>query len=298
MMAISIISMDYDGAISLYGQCKAYAKTKEDMLYRAYLGCIACALGGDPVDGEDREVLFDKSISLGIIVSRELNICVFLRRMREKGFSKEKWNRAAETIRLLVSHYEDGCSAGLLLRELSLHEDALEAYVRATERTPREFKAWYNKGFTLWTLCRYESAAKAFDMAVKLKPGSALAWEYKGNMMWYLKHYSEALADFDRSLELDPGSWAAWRGKGVMLHNLNKPGKALKCFDRSLDLKKDYAETWNNKGYALQAVGRFKKALEAYDMALKLDPASEGAQYNKQDLEKTLNQKHWIRKRK
>ena len=50
--------------------------------------------------------------------------------------------------------------------------------------------------------------------------------------------------------------------------------------------------------YALQAVGRFKKALEAYDMALKLDPASEGARYNKQNLEKILNQKHWMRKKK
>ena len=50
------------------------------------------------------------------------------------------------------------------------------------------------------------------------------------------------------------------------------------------------AENWYNKGNAFTQLGRYPEAIEAYKKALELEPAHEDAKYNKESVEKQLEQ--------
>ena len=64
LIAINIISCNWDEAISLYGQCNSYIKDKVNQLYRSHLGCLAFIFAGDPIEEEDVKPLHDQTIQL------------------------------------------------------------------------------------------------------------------------------------------------------------------------------------------------------------------------------------------
>lgn len=48
---------EWDIAIGIYGDCSSYMHNKRDKLTRSWLGCLALAFAGDPIEEEDKEYL-------------------------------------------------------------------------------------------------------------------------------------------------------------------------------------------------------------------------------------------------
>ena len=136
LIAINIISFNWDEAISLYGQCKSYTKDKENQLIRSYLGCLAFIFAGDPIEEEDIKPLHDQTIRLDTLISRGLRISHFLLIIHREEDYKEKWNKAIEIEKILISHYDDYYSRFDMFYTFNLYEEALTALDKAIELDP------------------------------------------------------------------------------------------------------------------------------------------------------------------
>jgi tetratricopeptide (TPR) repeat protein len=87
---MNLVSSRYDEAISLYGECKPYVNSKEYILIRAWLGCLAMVFAGDEINEEDYEPLTDSSIVLEKTHWRVAEVNRFLNEIRENQTLQER----------------------------------------------------------------------------------------------------------------------------------------------------------------------------------------------------------------
>ncbi|MDD2440104.1 MAG: tetratricopeptide repeat protein [Methanosarcinaceae archaeon] len=68
------------------------------------------------------------------------------------------------------------------------------------------------------------------------------------------------------------------------------PVGKVKCFENVVKLKPNFIGAWNLLGSAYAEKGEYKKALECYSEALSINPSYRAAQYNKERLEKLIQE--------
>lgn len=202
LIAINVICRNWDEAISLYGQCKPYIDSKEKQLIRAYLGCLALIFTGDSVEEEDKKPLYDQTIRLDYLNTREVRINSFLGDILEEEGQEERLNKAIEIEKLIITHYEDGFNRGNLLSKLRFYEEALKAYEEAIKLDPNYILAWHNKGWILKKLKRYEEALVAINTTIRFKPDDVDFWDDKGGVLSGLERFEEAVECYDKALAL------------------------------------------------------------------------------------------------
>ncbi len=169
LIAINIVSCDWDEAIALYGQSEPYTKSKETQLFRSYLGCLALAFAGDPIEEEDVAPLYDQAIQLETLISRELRICAFVGRSNLGNLQQAKREKAVQIMKMLVGHYDDYGTRGDMFYKLELYDEALVAFDKAIEVAPDDVLAWNGKGEVLQTLGRVEEAIAVFEKALDIQ---------------------------------------------------------------------------------------------------------------------------------
>ncbi|OIP31596.1 MAG: hypothetical protein AUK23_06505 [Deltaproteobacteria bacterium CG2_30_43_15] len=275
LIGTNILLHNWDDAIGYYGSCRPFIKTKEDQLIRAWLGCLAFALEGEPIKEEDKRPLYDQTISLPQedIFSK---ISAFLKEIHPEEDYSEKWKKAMEIHLLFIEHLCNYNSKGNLLNYLEHYEDALKAYEKSLEMDPDSFVVWDNKGNTLTKLKRYEEALRAFEKSIELKPDDAKSWMAKRNVLVELSRYDEAFRACDKAIELTPDD-DKYPVALAFANNLAKLGRydeALNALDKAIKNVSIGDDVWGKawrrrKADILEKLGRHEEARQVFDEAAK-----------------------------
>ena len=302
LIAINIISCNWDEAISLYGQCKQYIKDKVNQLYRSHLGCLAFIFAGDTIEKEDIEPLHDQTIRLDTLISRELHIGSFLIKIHGKEDYKEKWSKAVEIEKIFISHYDDlplrvlmsgaleepgkydNFANNLQSNKSDIHSKGKDtknkiSYLFGIIRAHR----WLIKGINLKKLGKYDEAIKCYDEAIRINPDDADIWKSKGITLKKLGKYDEAIKCYDEAIKINPFAVDAgvWYNKGISLNKLGKYDEEIKCYDEAIRINPEYDNAWYNKGIALTDLERYEEAIKCYDEAVRINPFAVDAHIGK-----------------
>lgn len=297
LMVVNIIRRDWDDVISLYGSCNPYITHLEERLYRSWLGCLALALSGDPIEEEDSSLLYDSTIHTKSNIRVSL-ISAFLNQIRNDEGLKGKWEKVIFIQELFLKHLSpldragafwklgdydraiSECKSGLdvnprnsygwlylagCLMTIGRYEEELEALNKALELEPNNIDSWNNKAWALSKLERHEEALKALERPIKLNPGNSYSWFIKGYCLAQIKRHSEAITAYKKVLELGHSEMGmAWFNLGWSLEKLGRYEEALQAFDRAIELNSNYSDAWFNKGYCFQELNRYNEAIAAY----------------------------------
>ena len=282
LIGTNILLHNWDDAIGYYGSCRPFIETKKEQLIRAWLGCLAFALEGEPIKEEDKRPLYDLTISLsneGIF----LKINIFLKEIQSKEGYKEKWKKAMEIHLLFIEHLVYN-SKGNLLHALEHYEDALKAYEKSLEIDPDDFVVWTNKGNALKKLKRYKEALKAFEKSIDLEPAGVKAWINKCDVLAELGRYEEAFKALDKAIKLNPDFSVPLRFAGK-LAEIGRYEEAFKALDYAIKLNPDYIVPLRFAD-KLAEIGRYEEAFKALDKTIELNPDYNGLLYLAIRLEK------------
>ncbi len=109
---LAIIDIDlwffkFDDAIRDYGASKPYIQTREYQVIRSWYGCLALILAGDTIKEEDEKPLNDQSIRLKWYHWAVFSMDIFFRELEQKGFDKEKLQKAKEIHQKFIDHFDD-----------------------------------------------------------------------------------------------------------------------------------------------------------------------------------------------
>jgi tetratricopeptide (TPR) repeat protein len=301
-MAFSIVSGSYDEAISLYGQCKPYIGSGERSLERAFIGCLALVLAGDPLEDEDKEALYNRTIRINRFRARIAIVLEFVKGMLGKDGNKEKSARLVEVSCLFINHSYDGTSRGNMLRTLMLYEQALDAYNEALELDPNYFLALKGKSIVLYKhLNRCEEAYRYINKAIMLRPDNADVRNEKGNILWGLDRYAEALDTYNMALKFNPNYEYSLRNskniqkkiseleellqlykvrkksryqdlmkRGEILYKLCRYREALQCINTAIRTNRDDCDLWCLKSRLQRGLGHSIRALLCINRAIKI----------------------------
>lgn len=120
-------------------------------------------------------------------------------------------------------------------------------------------------------------------LAVLLLPAPVDAWEWQDLWLRRDQQASRALAngDAERAAELAADPWQ----RGTAAYRAERYQQALQAFAGRDDAVGRY-----NQGNSLAHLGRLRQALAAYDAALALDPTLDDARYNRDLVQRLLQQ--------
>lgn len=138
------------------------------------------------------------------------------------------------------------------------------------------FVAWNVRGNSLASKGRYKEAVAAFDKALEISPRFFEAWynkasafeglgkKHKADECYYIAFILELLS-YNKVLERNPMDADAWNGRGIVLELLGDSRRALESFNKALKIDSENDEIWFNKAYALKNLGKHQEAMECYD---------------------------------
>src|SRR5207248_2135588 len=118
---------------------------------------------------------------------------------------------------------------------LGRHDEALEAYKRATEVDPENARAWSGVGDTLEKLGRHEEALEAYKRATEVDPENAWAWGGVGDTLEKLGRHDEALDFYARAIRKQ---WRRTRAPSTSTPRTSSPGEGKPTRSKHSDVRR------------------------------------------------------------
>jgi tetratricopeptide (TPR) repeat protein len=165
------------------------------------------------------------------------------------------------------------------LFSLNRHEEAIEAYDKAIELSPRVAAYHFRRGLSLQFSGRPEEAVDAYDEARELEPTRSDALNMKGIALFDLHRFSDATATYKRAIEVDPDCAEAYVNLANSLDYLGQPDEALALYDQAaaIDPESSYVALLN-KVITLRQLGRHEAAQLVSQEVAKAEAQLDGAE--------------------
>jgi tetratricopeptide (TPR) repeat protein len=214
---------------------------------------------------------------------------------------------------------EQNVRTGIDLLKAGKYEEALKSFEEGQKADPKEPTSYFYEGIVYRQLSRYDDAIDAFTIAASLTTDDleALAETYlRRGIVWFYKgEYGIAWGDFDEAAfncaDTDPrpelwkglakakqGRWLeavnsfaaslahndhyapAYVNRGLAYLALNEPKKALDDFEQAIRQEPHNAASYAKRAMALQRLGKNSEAADSYRQAARLDPSNAHAYRN------------------
>ncbi len=91
---------------------------------------------------------------------------------------------------------------------------------RLTRRLPSirtDAKAWYARGFVLYSMGQYIDGIDSFDKAIVINPDDANAWYARGFGQFKMGEYTDAIASYDKAIAINPDFTEARENREIAL---------------------------------------------------------------------------------
>ncbi|MFP3939698.1 MAG: protein kinase domain-containing protein [Thermoanaerobaculia bacterium] len=174
-------------------------------------------------------------------------------------------SQAEHCLRLAVSSGEENWfnwnALGALLLRLGRHDEAREAFERASELVPERI-TWPAANLAVLEVleANWEAAIAAFERIEQPTRDPRLAANM-GTAYFYLGRLDDAEALYRRAVRLDPGNPSQHRNLGDLLARQGRPGAARECYLDALELAERRLErTPGNRELRLSAAVYAAKA--------------------------------------
>lgn len=255
LIEFNILLHKWDDAISIYGSARPYIDTKEDQLIRSWLGCVALALAGDPIEEEDKKPLYDQTIKItgAALVGRIISPS-FHREIIEMGASTDgRWEKLVEIHKLFLEHFHDLHSlkhTSDALEEIGCYEEALEVCDRAIMLAQNKYilsEILLIKGSILEKLKRNEESLKAYDNATELLP-----WPKKLFLKTFLffKKRSEQSKKQNAIFRYRTAQLSSVKGdKEIALANLSEAIELDGKYKEDAKKEEDFKNFWDDEDF-------------------------------------------------
>ena len=153
------------------------------------------------------------------------------------------------------------------------YQEALNHYEGLIDSKDPDALALYRRGVSLDGLGQTDRALSSFDEAIKRSPKEPRAFFERGVLLATRKRaYDRAISDFNRVLELAPGDVDAMIRRGDAYGQMGDFGHALADLDRAVSLAPDYARAYIFRGLTNSRRKENERAAADFDAALKIDP--------------------------
>lgn len=142
-----------------------------------------------------------------------------------------------EAIRIRPEHADAYNNLGNAYRRADNFDKSIQIYNALLAQKPDYWKAYYNRGVTLFSAGRYAEARKDLRMyAERSLENSGAAWYWAGVCSGHLADFSGAINDLGQSLVINPNRWDAYNYMGMAYGNLNQWGNAVQSFEKAYQL--------------------------------------------------------------
>lgn len=148
-----------------------------------------------------------------------------------------------------------------------------DAYMRALEIQPDNYKNWYSLGIALRHLKSYKMAINAYQNALEIAPNFHLAWNGLGNALRDIREYSQALTAYSKAIALAPDFHYAWHGMGNTLRARQEYVAAIEAYEKAIRIAPRYHLSWHGLGNAFRDLGCHQQAIFAYTTVIKIAPS-------------------------
>ncbi len=151
----------------------------------------------------------------------------------------------------------------------------------ATEKNPKNFRAWFDLGFVYNATDRTPEAIEAYRKSVEADP---TVFESTLNLGLLLGRAGDPEAEMylRKATALKPtahaeqGWYRAWLSLGQVLQK-TRPADAVEAFQNAAKLNPKDAEPHLSAGLLLESQNQFAEAVKEYELAAELDPKSNEA---------------------
>src|SRR5438093_253299 len=116
------------------------------------------------------------------------------------------------------------------------YAEAVAAYTKAIEATPRDSRAYKQRGVAHAKLGNAQQAYKDLSKAIELDPQDAISYNQRGIASFAAGNAPAALKDFTKAIELQPQLAEAYNNRGIVQRKLGDYRQAGKDFERATQL--------------------------------------------------------------
>jgi len=148
--------------------------------------------------------------------------------------------------------------------------DGLRSAIRATELTPKDARAWANKGMALYNLNNLLGALAAFNQSLACDPDFLFSLRIKGEILRRFGRLHELAETMRHAIEIDPTDVVSLGLMTQALRALEEYTELPPITKRLTELTPDSPFAWDSHMRTLRALGRFEEASEAIDRLLEL----------------------------
>ena len=179
--------------------------------------------------------------------------------------------------------------AGVIAAQRGEFTTAIECLETAMQRRPAgrppRFWARFLHAYCCARAGRDDEAIADYGICIGLRRD--FAWPYHNLGLIYTKRgrYSLAIKNLQETVRLAPKLPEAHANLGVAQFQLGRFAAARRSFGRAIGYGYQTAEAYSNRAAAREALGDLRGAREDLEQALKIDPDSEAARRNLQQLD-------------
>ncbi|MCK4873439.1 MAG: tetratricopeptide repeat protein [Phycisphaerales bacterium] len=159
---------------------------------------------------------------------------------------------------------------GQQLAEAGLTAEALAAFERAIELSPRMPAAHIGAARVLQMRGDYEAAEVAYSQAADLQPSNFDAHFGQGLMLQLLDRLSEAVRAYLRAVQLRPNSAPTHLNLAMVYLQLGEPRQAVAFAEQAVALDPGNGASHANLGAIYTALDRHDEALYEYEAAVRI----------------------------
>ncbi|KAL3237727.1 anaphase promoting complex subunit CDC27 [Nakaseomyces bracarensis] len=149
---------------------------------------------------------------------------------------------------------------------------------------PNKPETWCCVGNYLSLKKDHEEAIQAFEKATKIDPNFAYAYTLQGHEYSSNDSFDAAKKCFRKALSCDPKHYNAYYGMGIYSMKLGRCDEALLYFEKARQIYPINAVLICCCGVALEKLDYQEKALEYYELACSLQPNSNLARFKRANL--------------
>jgi tetratricopeptide (TPR) repeat protein len=160
---------------------------------------------------------------------------------------------------------------GAAFTDLNNLDQAIDDHTAAIQIKPLPIY-FRNRGISFRRKGQKELALTDFDEAIRLDPKDWDAFFQRGFTNYTANEFQRAVQDLDQAIKLNPRNGGCFYIRGCAYHSLGEHARAIENYDEAIRLRPKHANRWYWRGLAKRHLGDTDGAAADIEMAKSIDP--------------------------